>query len=225
MECLYNNAIESHADVVICDFWIDGVKHRKYKQIVSDDILLDFLTEKIGWSVWNKLVKRSLFDESFIFPRQNMAEDMLMALQYIIHGQNIVYLQKALYHYTFNKTSISHVMHRDQILIRYYSSKDNIDQAILILKNNALEYKYSKALEFFKYHVRRHLMPLLGERRYLNLWKNTYPEINKTFLANSHVSFRTRIQYILISSGIYTLFCKCISLFRLNLYASKVEKC
>ena len=107
-EHLYNKAIETGADVVMCDYYSeygDGIsKASCYGKQIPDDnnrVLDDALNGRFPQSVWSKMFKRDLFDryklswESGI----NMGEDFLMTLKILQHPARFAYIQEPLYHY------------------------------------------------------------------------------------------------------------------------------
>lgn len=212
LELLYNKAIETNADLVMCDFWEEKPeKSIVYHQSLSGDMMHDFFSERIVWSVWNKLVSRKLFDSSFVYAKSNMGEDMIMTLQYIIRANHIEFIDKPLYHYVYNPMSISNLITEDKILNRYHGAKENIDTAIDMLEKFGYDRRYAKMIDFMKYHVRRYLNPLLQQKKYFTLWLSTYPEINRTFIFNHEIRFKTRCHFFLIISGLYRI---CPNLFK-----------
>lgn len=107
-EKMYLKAVETGADVVICDYiseYGDGVsKETIYgKEIASNnDILInDALNGRFPCSVWTKLYKRDIFDKYHIYwdPGINMGEDFLINLKVLKKPVKFVYLQETLYHY------------------------------------------------------------------------------------------------------------------------------
>lgn len=106
-EKLYKKAIESDADIVMCDYWSEypngrQVAHKfKYDLEMRSDLLDDALNKKFPTMVWNKIFKRSLFEKYQLSWEQgiNMGEDFLMMIKILSHPIKVSYLPTQLYHY------------------------------------------------------------------------------------------------------------------------------
>ncbi len=106
-EKLYNRAIETGADFVMCDYWSEYPNGR---QVVStydlnlserNDLLGDALNGVFPCQIWNKLFLRSIFDKYRLFwePGINLGEDYLMLLKMFSKGVSVAYINAPLYHY------------------------------------------------------------------------------------------------------------------------------
>ena len=104
LEQLYNNAVSSDADMVICDILMEnGIKANVLKQepIAFDkNSLLNDMICRLQNGPCNKLIRRSFYIERNItFPKElNIGEDQLFNLQLVLAGISVSYLPKALYH-------------------------------------------------------------------------------------------------------------------------------
>ena len=106
-ELLYNKAVESDADIVMCDYWAEyqdkGAEKvlLKYTDKSDCDLLNDVLNDRFPCQVWNKLFKRSIFSKYSITwePGINLGEDFLIMLKILQHAIIIEYLPETLYHY------------------------------------------------------------------------------------------------------------------------------
>lgn len=114
LEELYNKAVDTDADVVICDFYVnkdDRQTYVKQQPIALDHItILRSLFQQLHGSCWNKLVKRACYKEYNIkFPVGiNHCEDLLTWIQIYQHPVKTAYLPEAFYHYVQNDESITH---------------------------------------------------------------------------------------------------------------------
>lgn len=107
-ERLYKKAIETGADIVMCDYWSeyqDGksvVCNYPYNVNQRSDLLDDALKKEFPTMVWNKLFKRELFKRYNILWEQgvNMGEDLLVSIKILSHPVVIAHLPIPLYHYT-----------------------------------------------------------------------------------------------------------------------------
>lgn len=106
LEDLYKKAIEDDADMVICDFWIESDYGCIYEtQYIAEhdsySIIEGLLGHKIHGSCWNKLVRKSCF-ENVKFPNKlDFCEDLYVNLLLVHQGFKVCYLNKAFYHYNY----------------------------------------------------------------------------------------------------------------------------
>lgn len=114
LEDLYAKAIEENADMVICDFYINGKKEEYCKQKPSDlqtESVLNGLFTGLHGSCCNKLVRRSCFIKYGIsFPSTfNLYEDLYVNTCLLCNNIRVSYLNKAYYHYVIfaSETSVT----------------------------------------------------------------------------------------------------------------------
>ena len=106
-EKLYKKAIETGADIVMCDYWSeypDGKRaEQKYPYEVSErvDLLDDLLNGKFPKAIWNKLIRREVFLRKNLSWQHgiNQGEDFLMMMKLLSSGVSVTYLPECLYHY------------------------------------------------------------------------------------------------------------------------------
>jgi len=141
-ETLYKKAIETDADIVMCDYWSeypDGknvVYHYPYQIEDREDFLDDALNKRLPCMVWNKLFKRELFERYNLSWEQgvNMGEDLLLMLKILRHPVKIAHLPLPLYHYrriiggTSYTNSVSLSMYDQLLRIRHWSD-EHIDKS------------------------------------------------------------------------------------------------
>lgn len=105
ISCLYQKAVESDADMVICDFFYNYESKESYaKQPISEDKkqnLKNLLSGVIHGAVWNKLVKKSLYTDNQIAPPSEISllEDKWLNIRLFVFAKKMVYLPKAFLHY------------------------------------------------------------------------------------------------------------------------------
>ena len=106
-EKLYRKAVETNADIVMCDYWSE---YPNGKQVAScygkepmqqDDLLDDALNGLFPPQVWSKIFKRSLFSRLSLSwePGINLGEDFLLMRKILRYRISIAYLPISLYHY------------------------------------------------------------------------------------------------------------------------------
>lgn len=107
-EKLYNKAVETDADIVMCDYYSeysDGkTRFSSFGGVIPDSnekIIDNALNGRFPCSVWSKFFKKDLFDKYSISwePGINMGEDFLICLKILKEPVKLVYLPLNLYHY------------------------------------------------------------------------------------------------------------------------------
>lgn len=112
LEKLYDKAIETNADVVICDYYEDKSGKTRYvkqapKSLNAGDIASEMFQNIQGF-LWNKLVKHSCYKYwNISIPNIELCEDLYVSLSFMIHGAKVAYLPEAFYHYFRNINSVS----------------------------------------------------------------------------------------------------------------------
>ena len=104
LETLYNEALKNNADIVWCDWFLTFGQNERYMKQPNYNTPLEAVKAMLGgamkFNVWNKLVKRELYQKNAItFPAGfSMGEDMTMILPFVFAKKNH-YVPKAFYHY------------------------------------------------------------------------------------------------------------------------------
>lgn len=127
----YETAIESGADMVI--FGRDLIKKgRIRKNILDNDSPMGLVDEHTAHEygfivVWNKLYKKSLF-ENLRYPEGRVYEDVALTHKIVHKAQRIFMIWECLYHYVIRKNSISFVStpanRRDGALFSFFRCDD-----------------------------------------------------------------------------------------------------
>ena len=114
LEELYKCAKKNHADMVICDFYVNKFQHEIQKKQTPTNLdhitVLRELFQQLHGSCWNKLLRRSCYKQSGVsFPiGVSYCEDLSFWVCLLKHPIRIAYLPKAFYHYVQHETSIVH---------------------------------------------------------------------------------------------------------------------
>ena len=105
VERMYLCAEENDADIVVCDSYGQWGKQKRYhKEIVPEngrEYARDIINGKCMPAIWNKLVRRSLYEiNNITFPDGiNMGEDLATTPLLAYNANKIVKLNKAFVHY------------------------------------------------------------------------------------------------------------------------------
>ena len=154
-----------------------------------------FLAGSTKYNVWNKLIRRDLYDRTGIrFPAgHGMGEDMTV-IRLATETKNVAHVQEALYHYVkLNMNAYSNTFsqrHLDDI-------RHNACQTIAWLQEKDIS---MKEISLFKLNIKLPFL-LSGDKGQYKLWKQWYPEANRYAMANPNLPCRTRLVQCLAGKG------------------------
>lgn len=135
---LYSKAIETGADIVVCDYWEEySAKRARCYQEVKDreEFITKTLNGKVHCGMWNKLVKRSLYDKlDFLWVDGiNMWEDVSVMCRLAYYAEHISCVDEALYHYNltnenaytqvWGKAALENLVKATDIVYSFYQEK------------------------------------------------------------------------------------------------------
>lgn len=156
LEKMYKKALEEDADIVGAAYWIENREQQIYvmNNVASDRNvrLKDLLLNKLGPSIWSKLIRRKLYIDNHLryVDGLNMGEDLFIIYRLFYYAQRIICITAAFTHY-----------------IKYNSNSYTVSMSLNSLKNIAkgdkcmMEFFYSVGLE-------KELQDELVYRRILN---------------------------------------------------------
>ena len=174
-EEMYNKAIATDADMVYCDYYVSTtilyyIPHKGTCEI--QEILNGLLAGKIHGATWNKLFKRSIAHNKNIWCPNHivMYEDLLRTSQMIKMCKKIAFINKPLYFYAQNSTSLVHnytrnsmenIMEVTDFLVNKYGkdfSSDTLKIKKIIMLETIMVYSDLFSLnEYKKYSQGLHL--------------------------------------------------------------------
>ena len=192
LEKMVKAAEENGADFVYCDFWMQFEKSARYmvnptytdpEQMIKEG----FLAGLMKYNVWNKLIKRSLY-EGISFPAgHGMGEDMTIILA-ATKATKVAHVPEALYHYVkLNMNAFSNTFSERHLTDIQF----NTARTLKGLESWEVNDK-GKYLSFFKLNIKLPFL-LSGDKGQYRLWKEWFPESDKYALENRHLPFRTRL--------------------------------
>ena len=107
LECMYAEAKKHNADIVVADYYLSYKNREIYiscpidsdKSHLISNIICD--KEGVGRMVWNKLIKRHLYEKYSVklLPGINIGEDMIATSQLLFHAASISKIDRAFVHY------------------------------------------------------------------------------------------------------------------------------
>lgn len=192
-------------------FRSDGIHHEYIKQ-ESNTGTLDLVgnmlagsSSKLIGSVWNRLYKRRLHQD-IVFPTENMNEDLVIVTQLVLACKKIGYLPKALYYYYINPTSICMQPNEQAILRNLKGAVANNNLLMSVLEKRGLLTILEQQIVSKKIACKELLIPLLGQRKYRDLWRSTFAEVNSQIISNSYISRKSRVRAFCLLYGWYPLY-------------------
>lgn len=198
---MYQEAMASDADIVICDFYYEEagtvlLKKQEPITLESKSIICDILKGRLHGSMCNKLVRRKLYSDSNVhFPVGiNYCEDALTMINLFLHTSRVTYLSKAYYHYIYNPKSITHQVTRFKFEER--------QKYLFLLKQLLKEPCFEEAIE---QTVLRMLVDAYYSKLFTSKELKTFFPVRKKAIMSSPYSFNLKLLMVLVSLGMYHL--------------------
>lgn len=193
LEKLYKSAIETNADIISCDYFIESRNDSIYKSerptsLENLQIIKDLLYEKIWGSTWNKLVRRECFIKGNIKfnPNQILWEDLMVITKLLMCGAKLVHIDIPLYHYDCYSNTQSIV--RKSKPSHVFSQKIYLDY---IIENYGGRKDFQECIYLRKLNIKR--IAFYCGPKYNNLLINTYPDINGIIISqNKHINHNVK---------------------------------
>lgn len=193
LETLYTKAHSSDADIVWCDWFLTfGNNERYMKQpycATPGEAVKAMLGGSMKFNVWNKLVKRNLYQKNGIrFPDgHGMGEDMTMILPFVF-AKKVEYVPMAFYHYVKTNSGAFTQNHSTKHLEDLQYNVSRIENSLRRIYGNSLD----KEIAFLKLETKFPLLIMGCRSEQYKLWTLLYPEANKFICQNTYISFRSR---------------------------------
>lgn len=193
LEEMYGCAKENDADMVWCDWFLTLERTELYRHQPSydngADALKGALKGEIIYNVWNKLVRRSVYEDYGItFPSgYSMGEDMTM-IQVISKSNKLGYMPKAFYHYVKTNTgAITNEFSKEKLnALRY-----NVERTVNFLKANCNE-NVEFEIACMKLGIKFPFLLVEPKQKMYRLWSQWYPEADEYIWKNRSVAWRLR---------------------------------
>ena len=154
VEKIAAKAVETDSDVIYFDFFKEYSTRSKLDQEreYTSDSKMKFICGLFNYKaygyVWNKCVKRSLYEKNDIrFPSYGMHEDIFLMAQLLYCAESIVHLPAALYHYRRdNPGSISAAKTRNRRRDSAMNMMDLYERYMTDLYNSPIRDSYGEIL-------------------------------------------------------------------------------
>lgn len=212
-EKMYSLAKKNNLDIVSCGcFRVEesGLTH-KCDEHHDRDILKMLLLAKKQGRLWNCLVKSSIVkNPDIIDPSTNMAEDLVLVIQYYFYARSFDVLNEPLYYYNFNPQSLSFFSSKEKLLTQAIEMSKNkqIIESFLIKAN--LQKQYSKEIIVSKFFDKRWILPAIRNVKDCSLWLDIHPDINISLYTCPYLSLQDFLTSLLVELRLYPLLRKFI---------------
>ena len=192
---MYEKAKADDADVVSCGYIVhDGDRHlRQMKEtpkVLKEDAIKQMMLQQTHWVLWNKLFKRSLYNNPLIYPTENMGEDMALSLQLMYYCNKMSYIDDDLYYYFYNRESLTNTKDEIASLKRFSQTHRNCELVYDFYSSKGDFKVYKKALEWLRRVVKMHIDKSTHKGKIL--WKSTYFHVEFKLLFNPLITNEQR---------------------------------
>lgn len=177
---MYEKAKADDADVVSCGYIVhDGDKQlrevKESSKLFRTDAIKQMMLQQTHWILWNKLFRRTLYNNPLTFPVENMGEDMALSLQLMYYCNKISHIDDNLYYYFYNRLSLTNLKSENASLRRFKQALKNYE-LVYDFYSSKNDFKvYKEALEWLKMVVKRYIDKSTCEGK--SLWKSTFPNV------------------------------------------------
>lgn len=209
-EHMYEKAVSTNADMVICDFY--NIYRNKlfpstiihHNIVENEDIVKADMINRISHPLlWCKLIRKKLIVENAImWPQGNLGEDTVLSPMFAYYSKKISHVPEPLYYYRVREDSASHFSKKtpEQTMELYHSFLNNVEIFLQFLEREGISEQYKIGVFFNKLRAKNRIRYQIGHRKFRKLWLNTYPEINKILLfGNEYYKPRLRVWIWFIS--------------------------
>lgn len=120
LSSLYEKAVETDADLICCDYYVDTIRGRKriraFPGMDSSACLQRLSQNKYYGYLWIKLIRRSILIDNNIkcVEGVDLWEDMVISCKILPYIKSISYVNMPLYHYVANPLSLVHTFNQNK---------------------------------------------------------------------------------------------------------------
>lgn len=197
---MYDEAKRIDADIVMCGYKVtDGqtvFSESYHQQTDKTKLISSLLTLHEAWSVWNKMCKRTLYDNDIVYPSLAMGEDMVLTTQLVLKALRVGVIDKALYNYFYNPNSITKVRSESSRYKHWKDSVENAKTVISIFQTKGLENKYANELGYLKFLQKNLAGDLARKKKYSKEWLEMFQDINRKAFLNPYISNSRKLNFL-----------------------------
>ena len=178
VELMFGKAKEEDADIVVCDYFLEWEKTRKYINVEigeNKEKYLDYLLDSSASpAVWNKMFRKEIYTKHDITTNEgiNFGEDFTVTPKLVYYARSIAKVDQAFVHYVqYNANSytkkitdknISDITITLENLEKFFTKVPNSEHYLKLLESSKLQ----KKLEFIKHIEGQKLNQLISNFYY-----------------------------------------------------------
>lgn len=212
---MYAKAVETGADMVICDYYrVIGDQLVADTQVPDgvigngENVRRDLIHRRLPPFHWTKLVRRNLYEnDNIVWPIGSLGEDTVFTVVTTYYAKSIAHVKEPLYFYQYSASSITRGNHSEEKCMRNYNDfKQNFTIAWDFLKREGVSEKYKRGEVINKLRTKNRLLPVTDKWKYRKLWWKTFPEINKVLLFGNDcykATYKDWVWVVAIMAGLY----------------------
>ena len=192
---MYAMAKEHAADAVACRYFEND---REIPSRFDPDGRVrfsDLIAAKEMVSVWRFLFRRELYSKDIIFPEANQGEDQALVVQLAYYSNDILVVDKPLYHWRVNMESITRNPSAEAVSRRFGGACANTELVESFLEREGIGEKYAAPLTALKLYSKFYMRPLLRQGEGIDAFRKAFPEIKGHVLFNKEINFVHKIEY------------------------------
>lgn len=206
LKILYETAEQQDADYVWCDYYLsskNGSQYRTQREYLDrDQALRGVLCGEMVYNVWNKLVRRDLYESNgIVFPSDHvMGEDMTM-IMLLACASKVASVHYGGYHYvTINPEALTKKYSDERSL---KDLKYNIKRTLDFLTER-FGNRYNYENNCFKLSLKWFFLAFHDDIKSYKLWYDWFPEANVDIF-RQNVSLRVKLVEWCASKRLYWL--------------------
>lgn len=186
-QLLYHKAKSEDADIVTCNYYQGDeiVRVTRYVKDFKDknSMIAAMLTHSTPVSVWNKLIKRSLYQyDDIVYPQNNFGEDFALMIQLVHHSNLIGHVDMPLYYYYSNQSSITKQRTPESLYKNWRDMSMNTQIVLDFLKKVDEQDSFAFEINNLKEECRSMLLPIVSLPGNRDLYLNQYPELTYSLM-------------------------------------------
>ncbi|MGM9861757.1 MAG: glycosyltransferase family 2 protein, partial [Muribaculaceae bacterium] len=216
-ELMYNEAIRSAADIVVCPIRDEYQGHGHVRPLRAlppscKTVAQNWWCDSVGMYCWNKLVKRSIYTDHNISPfvGVNMWEDNGLMLRLFYYADKLSQIDGAVYHYNranvnamtsgYGRHAVDQMISCAALLDGFFSSKPDA-------------HDYSKTIMTLKFLAKLNLVTTRYD--WLREYHSLFPEsdVAKSWIRLDAFSTKGKLRFIFVKYHLAWLF---VTLFKLK---------
>lgn len=223
-EKMYNKAIESSSDLVVCDVCEVSDSGSVIRNILAKppegdgkNVKDAMINGHITPFMQTRLVQRSIItNNNIVWPKNNFGEDIVLCALYALFSRKISYVDEPLSYYWRHPNSITMRKTDIQLVDNFNSYYENVQILINYLEQIGLSEKYHEGIYMYKYHAKIYAIQSRENKNLQKQFIHAFPEINKEMLwgSSSHtVLLRDWATYLFVACGCFPILYKLSRIF------------